>query len=240
MNFKFDFSVGIQTLISLFRSALPLTALLLTACLGGGGGSGSVSITATATTTAQSLTVGTAMASFSPLTPSGGATPYTYSVTSGTLPAGLSLNASTGAVTGTPSTTYTAANVVFSVQDANGVVAGTTSTVNFTVVAGYVSEGGLIWMPISATTYTQPQAVTLCSGTINGLTGWRLPTETELSALYTAYPSNSSVLLGQGWTLDYTWSSTPYSTGTHYYVSLYNGNVSPDYDTFSTYVTCVR
>ncbi|MFA7249634.1 MAG: Ig domain-containing protein, partial [Dehalococcoidia bacterium] len=36
------------------------------------------------------------------LTASGGTAPYTYSVHSGALPGGLSLNASTGAITGTP------------------------------------------------------------------------------------------------------------------------------------------
>ncbi len=98
-------------------------------------GAASPTITTTATTTAQNLTVGTPMASFSPLTPSGGAAPYTYSVTSGKLPVGLSLDTVTGAVTGTPTTTYTAANVVFSVKDANNVAASTTSSVSFTVVS---------------------------------------------------------------------------------------------------------
>ena len=37
----------------------------------------------------------------------GGTTPYTWSLSSGTLPAGLSLNASTGAITGTPTTAGT-------------------------------------------------------------------------------------------------------------------------------------
>jgi hypothetical protein len=130
----------------LMRSALLLSvALFLAACGGGGSGnpsgmgsgspSGMVSISATATTTAQSLTVGTAMADFTPLTPSGGAAPYTYSITTGTLPAGLSLNTSTGAVSGTPTATYATANVVFSVQDTHGVRANTTSTVSFTVGA---------------------------------------------------------------------------------------------------------
>jgi xyloglucan-specific exo-beta-1,4-glucanase len=128
-------------------ASVVVLSLLVAACGGGGGGgtpsslpspaspasSGSISITATATTTAQSLTVGTAMTSLSPLTPSGGATPYTYSIKSGTLPAGLSLDASTGTVTGTPTATYTAANVVFSVKDANNVVASATSSVSFTV-----------------------------------------------------------------------------------------------------------
>ena len=88
--------------------------------------------TATATTTAQSLTVGTAMTSFTPLTAVGGTTPYVYSYT-GTMPIGLSFRASTGAVTGTPTAAQSAANLVFSVHDANNNVASTTSTVSFTV-----------------------------------------------------------------------------------------------------------
>ncbi|MCB1228158.1 MAG: putative Ig domain-containing protein, partial [Verrucomicrobiales bacterium] len=45
---------------------------------------------------------------------SGGTAPYTFAVTSGALPAGLSLNGSTGAITGTPTST-TAANFTISV-----------------------------------------------------------------------------------------------------------------------------
>jgi len=206
-------------------------------------GAASSTISATATTTSQSLTVGTAMASFSPLSPSGGAAPYTYSVRSGTLPAGLSLDAVTGAVTGTPSAAYPTANVTFGVQDANYAAASTTSTVSFTVAAlpyGYVYQGGLTWMPIS-TFMTQYDANAYCTTTtINGTNDWRLPTQPELTALYTAYPNNSSVLLGQGWLLDYTWSSTPYSAGLHYLVNLSVGNVVASGDAGNFYVTCVR
>jgi len=128
-------------------------------------GAASATISATATTTAQSLTVGTAMSSFSPLTPSGGATPYTYSITSGTLPAGLGLNTSTGAVTGTPSATYTAANVVFSVKDANNVVASTTSTVSFSVVAAPLSVSAT-----ATTTTTQSLTVGTAMASFSPLT----------------------------------------------------------------------
>lgn len=99
-------------------------------------------IRATANTTPQNLTVGVAMMSFSPLTASGGASPYTYSYT-GTLPSGLSFNSTTGVVTGTPLTTYAAANLVFSVKDANNVMASTTSTVSFsatTVMVGTAAQ----------------------------------------------------------------------------------------------------
>ncbi len=116
-----------------------LFSIAVAACGGGGssgGGTGSAAaISATATTTAQNLTVNTAMPSFSPLTASGGATPYTYSHT-GTLPTGLSFSTSTGTVTGTPTATYATASLVFSVKDAHKVVASTTSTVSFTVAAG--------------------------------------------------------------------------------------------------------
>ena len=194
-------------------------------------------ISATATTTAQNLYVGMAMPGLSPIAPSGGATPYTYSYT-GTLPSGLSLDTSTGTVTGTPTATYTTANVGFSVQDANGVVASTTSTVSFTVLAlptGYLLEGGLIWMPSTSMT-SMPD----CSSTILNQTGWRLPTEVELLAFYAVYPNNSSVLIGQGWTLGWTWSSTydPNLPGAKYVVNLSSGGIA-SYGAATAYMTCV-
>ena len=64
------------------------------------------------------------------LSPTGGASPYTFSIVNGTLPNGLTLNTTNGAITGTPT-----AGGSFSIQvkDSNGVVAGTTCT--FTIVA---------------------------------------------------------------------------------------------------------
>jgi hypothetical protein len=53
------------------------------------------------------------------LNASGGKTPYTWSISSGTLPAGLSLNASTGVISGTPTTNGTK-SLTFKVTDANG------------------------------------------------------------------------------------------------------------------------
>ena len=52
------------------------------------------------------------------ITSSGGTAPYTYSVTSGSLPTGLSLNGTTGAITGTP-TTSQAASFTITSTDAN-------------------------------------------------------------------------------------------------------------------------
>jgi hypothetical protein len=49
----------------------------------------------------------------------GGTTPYKWSVKSGKLPGGLSLNGSTGAITGVPTTAGTVASLVFQLTDAN-------------------------------------------------------------------------------------------------------------------------
>ena len=72
--------------------------------------------------------------------------------------------------------------------------------------------------------------------TINGQTGWRLPTQSELSVLYT-----SGAMKGQGWTLYVTWSSEVYSADYHYYVDLDLGGVhwAPN-DTYTALVSCVR
>ena len=70
--------------------------------------------------TTQSLAGGVVGQPYSAtLTASGGATPLTWSVTSGTLPSGLTLNAGTGAISGTPQTNGIQ-NVTFTVTDSRG------------------------------------------------------------------------------------------------------------------------
>jgi hypothetical protein len=73
------------------------------------------------------------IANFNPLTVTGGYTPYTYFVSSGIIPPGLTLNSSTGVVSGTPTTVQNTAPTVFAVRDAFNNQAGTTVTVNFEV-----------------------------------------------------------------------------------------------------------
>nr|WP_234902099.1 putative Ig domain-containing protein [Agrobacterium rubi] len=75
-------------------------------------------------------TVGTAYSQT--VAASGGASPYTYAVTSGSLPAGLSLNTSTGVISGTPTT---AGNASFTVTaaDANTATGSAAYTLAVTV-----------------------------------------------------------------------------------------------------------
>ena len=68
-----------------------------------------------------------AITSFSPFSSvSNGITPYYYYVSSGTLPAGITINSTTGVVSGTPSAIYSTASVTFSVVDAYSTLATTT------------------------------------------------------------------------------------------------------------------
>jgi len=68
----------------------------------------------------------------SSLTASGGTAPYTYSISSGALPAGLSLNTSSGAITGTP-TTAGAASFTATVADSGAATAKQTVSVNCSI-----------------------------------------------------------------------------------------------------------
>ena len=92
-----------------------------------GTGPYTVASTYTLTTAAPTITVspaslanGTVGVAYSQTASAGGGTaPYTYAVTTGALPAGLSLNSSTGAITGTP-TAGGVFNVIVTATDANG------------------------------------------------------------------------------------------------------------------------
>jgi hypothetical protein len=87
---------------SFYEIRLPLAP---TSDFGGGGEPPTIITT--------SLPAGTRGTTYSQtLAATGGTTPYTWAVTSGSLPAGLSLNSSTGAITGTPTTAATSSFTV--------------------------------------------------------------------------------------------------------------------------------
>ena len=108
----------------------------------------------TITISPATLTAGTVGTAYSQtLTATGGTAPYTYSVVAqstgvGTLPPGLTLNASTGAVTGTPTT---AGTYVFTVQAIDSTQATGQQAVSLTIAAA---------APLTITT------ATLANGTI--------------------------------------------------------------------------
>jgi hypothetical protein len=96
-----------------------------------------ITITTDADPKITSTTMPTAMVGVaykSAVTESGGVAPFTYAVTSGSLPAGLSLNSSTGAVTGTP-TAAGVSNFTVTITDSNNPPMTFACPLSITVVA---------------------------------------------------------------------------------------------------------
>src|ERR1035441_10696409 len=69
------------------------------------------------------------------LAATGGTSPYSWSLTGGTLPAGLTLNAATGAISGTPTATATATALTFMVTDSSSPNQSETVNLMLTIVA---------------------------------------------------------------------------------------------------------
>ncbi|TDU67286.1 putative Ig domain-containing protein [Prosthecobacter fusiformis] len=127
-------------------------------------------------TTLAAATVGTSYSQT--ITASGGATAYTFSLSSGSLPTGLSLNASTGVISGTPSNT-TSASFVVSVSDANACIGTRSYTLAPTCPAMTLtpttlpagSAGSAYSQSLTATGGSTPYAWSISSGSLpNGLT----------------------------------------------------------------------
>ena len=127
--------------------------------------------------TTTSLPSGQLNASYSAaLTAVGGTSPYTWSLTSGTLPIGLSLNASTGAIIGTPTVTASAQSVTFKVTDSSSPALVQSATLTLTVspaalvITTTSLPNGEITMPynatLTATGGTTPYSWKVTSGTL--------------------------------------------------------------------------
>jgi hypothetical protein len=76
------------------------------------------------------------------LAATGGIAPYSWSITSGALPAGLSLNAASGANTGTPTAAGSNMSITFKVADAEKSAQTSTAALSLTVAAAPSSGGG--------------------------------------------------------------------------------------------------
>ncbi|MCX8021407.1 MAG: putative Ig domain-containing protein [Syntrophorhabdaceae bacterium] len=128
-------------------------------------------------TTASLPDAGRGVAYSQKLTAEGGTAPYVWSISSGSLPAGLSLDVKTGIISGTPTLTATDASFTVMVKDTNGDPTGTSATRNLSIkvtsmavttaglnqwtqgVAGYAET-------LAATGGTPPYTWTLIGGTL--------------------------------------------------------------------------
>jgi hypothetical protein len=157
-------------------------------------------LSASTAISASSLTSGIAATTFTPITASGGASNKSFSITPA-LPAGLSLNISTGAISGTPTTASVSSSYTVTVTDSSSTVSSTFSlSVNPALTAASGSIPANIYKdspvtpfsPVSFTGGTSPityaVSPSLPAGlTLNASTGVisGTPTSTAVNTTYT-------------------------------------------------------
>jgi hypothetical protein len=69
-----------------------------------------------------------------------GTPPYNWSITSGALPSGLSLNPSTGVISGTPAANYGTYNLTFQVQDSSPTPNVASTSLSFNILFGFTTD----------------------------------------------------------------------------------------------------
>jgi hypothetical protein len=148
----------------------------------------------TITTGNLSATVGSTFSQS--ISASGGATPYSFALTGGTLPAGLTFTASSDSLSGTPSAAGTF-TVTFTVTDANKTTASATITIS-------VNAPALPAITFTVGTGSQPP-VTLCLGSA-------FP-ETVTGTLTASFQATSSVAVGTDQSIQFILPGTTKGTG---------------------------
>ncbi|MCS3727475.1 putative Ig domain-containing protein [Bradyrhizobium betae] len=165
-------------------------------------------VSATQAIASKALTQNTAATSFTPVTGSAGTPPLSYAIAP-TLPAGLTLNTSTGAITGTPTVTSGATTYTVTVTDANSATASNTFslTVNSAVTATQAIASGTFtanqaitaFTPVTGGGGTAPLGYTISPGlpaglSINASTGAisGTPSSSAATATYTVTVTDSN------------------------------------------------
>ncbi len=161
--------------------------------------SGSFHIT---TTSVPSGTVGQAYAMT--LAATGGATPYTWSVISGALPSGLSLDSGTGKISGTPSVKQTAS---FGVQATDAVQV--TATARFDLTISTTTSSGGSGLTITTASLPAGQVSKAYSATLEA-TGGNPPYSWSLAANSGPLPAGLEIGASTG-----TISGTPAAASTY-------------------------
>ncbi len=156
-------------------------------------------ITTTALNTGQ---VGTVYSQT--LTATGGTTPYTWAVTSGVLPGGLTLTPTTGQINGTPTATAVNSPLTFKVTDNNGSTATANLTLTVNPAGGVESLSAINGMGQTATVNTafqNPLVAMVKDGTgspLSGVTVTFTAPSLGASASFGGVPSTTAVTAANG------------------------------------------
>jgi RHS repeat-associated protein len=148
--------------------------------------------------TAASLNDGTVGQAYSAtLGATGGTTAYSWSITSGTLPGGLSLNASTGTISGTPTTVVGPVDVTFQVTDSSSPKKTDEAVLSLNIESQTLT--GVTVYSYTANTYDHVGNLTNYTDTIMGTWGFTYDT---LNRLIAGTPSSGDFSGGN----NYCWS----------------------------------
>jgi hypothetical protein len=131
----------------------------------------SLTVSSSLSITTGSLANGVVNAAYSQsLSVAGGAGPYTWQLNTGTLPAGLGLNTSTGVISGTPLAAVTNTPLSFKVTDSSAPAQTASATLSLTIVAQLTITTTTLPNSVVGTAYSQ--ALTATGGT--GPYSWQL------------------------------------------------------------------
>jgi len=177
--------------------------------------------------TTTSLPNGMPNASYSQtLAATGGVTPYSWSVSSGSLPAGLTLNANTGVISGTPSMSGTSSFTVIA-TDAEIPAQTATQALSITISASGLSV--TTTSPLTGATLSTAYSVTVtASGGIQPYS-WSVATGSTLPAGLTLASGTPSATI----------SGTPTATGTFQFTLNVTDSESPTVTVSATFLLTV-
>jgi hypothetical protein len=162
--------------------------------VGGGGGVGGATGLVVTTAVPTKTVVKSTATSFTPIVASGGTSPYHYTITPA-LPAGLTINESTGTISGTPSVVSTA--TVYTVNITDTAIVQVTGTFTLTVAAqSNLNTNDLT--SITNTLGTLAETLTTIVGTLQ-----TAATNTGVSGVNTAVAGVSTAVSGNTTTLAY-------------------------------------
>ena len=148
--------------------------------------------------TTTSLSAGTVGSAYSQtVVATGGVTPYSWSISSGSLPAGLSIGSSTGIISGTPTTAATS-NFTVRVQDSQGTPDSDTQALSITINpagGGGATEQFVASDGESSTTSTSYQTKTTLSFTPTAADDWVILGFAEYKGTSTSYSVRARLVI---------------------------------------------
>jgi hypothetical protein len=155
------------------------------------------------------------------LVATGGITPYTWTLAGGSLPTGLSLNSSTGTITGTPSVPVTNLSLTFKVTDSESPAVSVTAVLSLTISAS-PTVASVTLKPTSVLGGSTSQGTVTLSGP--ALSGGAMVTLSS-SDTTAAQVQSSVVVTAASTTATFTITTSPVTSSSSSTISAsYNGS----------------